>query len=167
MQSYNFLGDWSLAQNSASDALNEISLQKLHTRNSKTNSNYLSSLASSELAALQARAKARKENHLLNEAITDLTAALKLDPNNRDIRKMLIKVKEELAIKPNANQKDSIQSSNNNLMDNNNRTSNDGLKFNDERAPIGSTLCKTLKYVDDAASQMSEASSVMCHTSKR
>ena len=156
-----------MAQSSASDALNEISLQKLHTKNNKSNFKFLTSLASSELAALQARAKARKENHLLDEAITDLTAAVKLDPNNRDIRKMLIKVKEELALKGSANQKDSIQNDNNNPMDNNNRSSEDRLNFNIERVPIGSTLSKNLKYVDDSASQMSEVSSVMYHTTKR
>ena len=113
---FQLTGDWSLAQNSASYALYEISLQKLHTKNNKSTSKFLTSLTSSELAALQARAKARKENHLLDEAITDLTTALKLDPNNRDIRKMLIKVKEELVLQGSPNQKDSIQNNNNNLF---------------------------------------------------
>ena len=156
-----------MAQSSASDALNEIALQKLHTKNIKSNSKFLTSLASSELAALQARAKARKENHLLDEAVEDLTAALKLDPNNRDIRKMLIKVKEELALNANPGKKESNQNNNNNSIDNSNRTSEDRLNFNSERVPIGSTLSKNLIYVDDSASQMSEVSSVMCHTSNR
>ena len=156
-----------MAQNSASDALNEIALQKLHTKKIKINSKFLTSLVSSELAALQARAKARKENHLLEEAVNDLTTALQLDPNNRDIRKMLIKIKEELAMNANPGQKESNQNNNNNSANDNIRTKKDMLNFNNERVPIGSTLSKNLKYVDDSASQMSEVSSVLCHTSKQ
>ena len=157
-----------MAESSASDALNEISRQKLHIKNVKSSSKFLSSLTSSELAALQARAKARKENNLLDEAVNDLTVALKLDPNNRDIRKMLIKVKQELALNENTNQKESIQNNNNKAIDNNNDRSIDNrFNLSNERVPIGSTLSKNLKYVDDSASQMSEVSSVMCHSTKR
>ena len=149
-----------MAQNSASDALNEISLQRLHTENVKRNSKFLSSLTSSELAALQARAKARKENNQSKEAVDDLTAALKLNPNNRDIRKMLIKVKEEVSLKDNPNQKETNPN-------NNNEIHHPRLNISNEMAPIGSTISKNLKYVDDSASQRSEVSSVTYPSNNR
>ena len=135
--------------------MNEISLQRLHTDSVKVNSSFLLSLETSELAALQARAKARKENKQLDEAVDDLTAALKLNPNNRDIRKMLIKVKEECALKTLPHQKDTTPNNSNANPDELMK-----LKLSHEMLPIGSTLSKNLKYVDDSASQRSDVSSV-------
>ena len=135
--------------------MNEISLQRLHTDSVKVNSGFLLSLETSELAALQARAKARKENKQLDEAVDDLTAALKLNPNNRDIRKMLIKVKEECALKTFPHQKDTTPNNSNANPDELMK-----LNLNHEMFPIGSTLSKNLKYVDDSASQRSDVSSV-------
>lgn len=153
------LGDWELAQNSASDALNEIALQKLHKESSKRSST-LSSLMSSELASFQARAKARKEHGQLNEAVDDLTSALKLNPNNRDIRKMLIKVKEELSLQSKPNQKEIGQNNNYSIH-------TTKLNMDNERLPIGTSISKSLKYVDDSASQKSEVSSVTYQGSNR
>ena len=108
---------------------------------------------SSELAAFQARAKARKENGQLEKAVDDLTSALKLNPNNRDIRRMLIKVKEELCLQTKSEQKEVLQNNNYNA----NRTK---VEITNERLPIGAAISKGLKYVDDLTSQKSEVSSV-------
>ena len=59
------------------------------------------------LEALQARARAFKESERFEEAIVDLTDALKLSPQNRDIHKSIIKVKEELRAWQNNNNEDS------------------------------------------------------------
>ena len=50
----------------------------------------------SHLTALQARAKAYKESGQLDLACRDLTAALQLSPNNRDLHRMILKVNEEM-----------------------------------------------------------------------
>ena len=144
--------------------MNEISLQRLHTVNLKRNSKFLLSLTSSELSAFQARAKSRKENGKLEEAVDDLTEALKLNPNNRDIRKMLIKVKEDIVSKTNPNQKEAHQNNNNN---NNVEMPETRLALNNDLVPIGSTISKNLKYVDDTASQKSEVSSVAYQSNNR
>ena len=154
------VGDWELAHNSASDALNEIELQKQHTESSKRSSTFLSSLMSSELAAFQARAKARKEIGQLDKAVDDLTSALKLNPNNRDIRKMLIKVKEELSSQSTPNQTEMGQNNNYKLQ-------TTTLNMDNGRLPIGSSISNSLKYVDDSASQRSEVSSVTYQGSNR
>ena len=147
-------GDWVLAQNSASDAMKEIELQRLHHDSIKGNSNFLAALDSSELAAFQARAKARKENNELQEAMNDLTSALRLNPNNREIRKMLIKVKEDLATTANSNKKETWNNNNNESCEQSKSDGNIGM------LPIGSNISQNFKYVDDSASQMSEVSSV-------
>ena len=143
-----------MAQNSASDAMKEIELQRLHHASIEGNSNLLAALDSSELAAFQARAKARKENNELQEAMNDLTSALRLNPNNREIRKMLIKVKEDLATTANSNKKETWNNNNNESCEQSKSDGNIGM------LPIGSTISKNFKYVDDSASQMSEVSSV-------
>jgi len=50
----------------------------------------------SHLTALHARAKAAKESGHLDMAARDLGEALTLSPNNRDLHKLIIKVKEEI-----------------------------------------------------------------------
>ena len=50
----------------------------------------------SHLTALHARAKAYKESGQLELAQSDLTEALRLSPNNRDLHKMILQVKESL-----------------------------------------------------------------------
>ena len=93
----------------------------------------------------------------------DLTEALKLNPNNRDIRKMLIKVKEDIVSKTNPNQKEAHQNNNNNNIE----TPQTRLNINNDLVPIGSTISQNLKYVDDTASQKSGVSSVAYQSNNR
>ena len=86
--------------------------------------------------------------------MNDLTSALRLNPNNREIRKMLIKVKEDLATTANSNKKETWNNNNNESCEQSKSDGNIGM------LPIGSTISKNFKYVDDSASQMSEVSSV-------
>ena len=48
------------------------------------------------LEALHARARAHREAGLLKEAVRDLNEALNLSPQNRDLHRLILKVKEEL-----------------------------------------------------------------------
>ena len=121
---------------------------------------FSSSLLSSEVAAFQARAKARKENGQVDEAVEDLTSALKLSPNNRDIRRLLIKLKEEAQMKTKHNEK--------NMGENNNyELGQTELGNGDEKIPVGATLSRSLKYLDDSASQKSEGSSITYQANSR
>ncbi|XP_059092196.1 protein TANC2-like isoform X3 [Tigriopus californicus] len=82
------------------------------------------------LEAYQARARAYRENEEYEEAITDLTEALKISPQNREIHKFIIKVKEEL--------KENQKEKNNNL--------------NRPQYPIGMDQKDGIKFVDDSSS---------------
>ena len=80
------------------------------------------------LEAFQARARAFKDSGRLSEAIIDLSEALNLSPQNRDLHRFMIKVKEELRQK---------------------EMSNDGNN-NDKILPVGAD--ETFKFVDDSSS---------------
>ena len=156
---FHVLGDWELASNSASDAVNEIGSQRSYRQQSIKSSSFMSILLSSELAAYQARAKAKKENGQLEEAAEDLTLALGISPNSREIHKMLIRVKEEIRAK--ATNTDKIV-----LENNNNEFQKSRLNNDEEKVPIGANAGKHFKYVDDSASQKSEVSSVIYKSSR-
>eukprot|EP00095_Tigriopus_kingsejongensis_P002147 maker-scaffold583_size130250-snap-gene-0.13 protein:Tk02147 transcript:maker-scaffold583_size130250-snap-gene-0.13-mRNA-1 annotation:"protein tanc2 isoform x3" len=85
------------------------------------------------LEAFQARARAYRENEQFEEAIADLTEALKISPQNREIHKFIIKVKEEFK----ENQKEK----------NNNRKESSGHQM-----PIGMEQKDCFKFVDDNSS---------------
>ena len=80
-----------------------------------------------------------------------MTEALKISPQNRDVHKNIIKVKEEMK-----RQKDE--------MENNNNNGDDGSVSRDARVtsklvfPVGASHCDVMKFVDDSASELSHRS---------
>ena len=74
-----------------------------------------------------------------------MTEALKISPQNRDVHKNIIKVKEEMK-----RQKDEMEN-NNNACD---ARVTSQLVF-----PVGSSRCDAMKFVDDSASELSHKSS--------
>ena len=90
------------------------------------------------LDALHARARAHREAGNFREAVQDLNEALKLSPQNRDLNRMILRVKDEM--------------SKTFLVGNNN---------NDNGQPLGgSVLNDKLKYVDDSSSEITNSSSL-------
>jgi hypothetical protein len=92
---------------------------------------------------LHARARANRESGNFQSAISDLTEALKISPQNRDVHKNIIKVKEEMKRK-----KDEEENNNNN-----GRKSATKYGF-----PVGASQCDAMKFVDDSASELSHRS---------
>lgn len=109
------LGDWEAAERSATDVIDSVT---------KTEQ--------AHLAALHARAKARQGAGRRQEAVVDLTSALKLSPNNRDIHRLIMKVKEG------CNDPDQQPDSN--------------------HAPVGAASANNIKYFDETQSEAGSAS---------
>ena len=85
------------------------------------------------LDALHARARAHRESGNFSDAVQDLTQALKISPQHRDLHKLILKVKEEM---------NTSSQMNNNMGQN--------------YAPLGAELLDDkIKFVDDSASEMS------------
>ncbi len=95
------------------------------------------------LEALHARARANRESGNFQSAISDLTEALKISPQNRDVHKNIIKVKEEMKRK-----KDEEENNNN----------NGGKAATKYGFPVGASQCDAMKFVDDSASELSHRS---------
>ena len=87
------------------------------------------------LEALHARARAHREAGNFRESVQDLNEALKVSPQNRDLYRMILKVKEEMS-KSN--------------FGNNNNNGAPSVTLND----------KELKYVDDSSSEVTTSSSL-------
>ena len=79
------MGDWEGAVESASAVIDEEATGGVE-----------GGAASPHLTALHARAKAYKEAGQLERASADLSEALRLSPNNRDLHKMILQVKDQL-----------------------------------------------------------------------
>lgn len=82
------------------------------------------------MEALHTRARAYKECEKYSEAIADLNEALKISPQNREVHKFIIKVKEELKEKSNNNEDDN------------------------KRGPVGAVESDRFKFVDADASSV-------------
>ena len=92
------------------------------------------------LEALHARARAHREAGNFRESVQDLNEALKVSPQNRDLYRMILKVKEEM----------SKNSTTNHFGNNNNNGAPNSVTLND----------KELKYVDDSSSEVTTSSSL-------
>ena len=91
------------------------------------------------LEALHARARAHREAGNFRESVQDLNEALKVSPQNRDLYRMILKVKEEM--------------SKSNFGNNNNDNILNG-------ASVNALNDKELKYVDDSSSEVTTSSSL-------
>ena len=80
------------------------------------------------LDALHARARAHRESGNFRDAVQDLNEALKLSPQNRELYRMILKVKEEMSKKSKMN--------------------------NNNDQPIGVNIDDNLQFVDDSASEL-------------
>lgn len=79
------------------------------------------------LDALHARARAHRESGNFRDAVQDLNEALKLSPQNRDLYRLILKVKEEMS----------------------------KSKFNNNNdQPIGANIDDKIQFVDDSASEL-------------
>ena len=76
------------------------------------------------LEALHARARAHRESGNFREAVQDLNEALKLSPQNRDLYRLILKVKEEMS----------------------------KTRFNNNDQPIGANI-DIEKFVDDSEAE--------------
>ena len=108
------------------------------------------------LEALHARARANRESGNFQSAISDLTEALKISPQNRDVHRNIIKVKEEMKKKI-----EEEKNNNNNDDDDDDEESIGKSKLVGAARfgfPVGATQCDILKFVDDSASEISHRS---------
>ena len=78
--------------------------------------------------------RAHRESGNFRDAVLDLNEALKISPQNRDLYRMILRVKDEMSKSP--------FGSNNN---------------NDDQS-VGSSLNDKLKYVDDSSSEVTSSS---------
>ena len=102
------------------------------------------------LEALHARARAYRESGNFQSAISDLTEALKISPQNRDVHRNIIKVKEEMKRK-----KDEEENNNNNGAGSEKPEMRSATKYG---FPVGASQCDAMKFVDDSASEISHRS---------
>jgi tetratricopeptide (TPR) repeat protein len=94
------------------------------------------SLRSDCLEALHARARAHRESLNFREAVQDLNEALRLSPQNRDIHRLILRVKDEMSSSNHSN--------------------------NNELPPVGASMSDKLKFVDDSASEIGSSSAAKC-----
>ncbi len=93
------------------------------------------------LEALHARARANRDCNNFEDAIADLTEALKMSPQNRDLHRLILKVKKENAAT--------------NRFNNNSKDGEPEVHANvtvPASLPVGARLGAKFKFVDDANS---------------